>query len=77
MIVLVPDDIIVRSEINQADLRIALAVQLYCDNCVNHFDACRLAGLPAAGLNHELVRRGITIQQYPGPAGGCKAARSA
>jgi len=59
----VPDDILISAEANEADLRIALAIQLYADNRIEHRDACRLAGLSPSAMNAELLRRGITIQQ--------------
>ena len=61
----VPDDILARAEANETDVRIALAVQFYADNRIDHSDACRLSGLSPSTLNHELLRRGITVQQYP------------
>lgn len=61
----VPDDILERAEANETDVRIALAVQFYVDNRIDHSDACRLSGLAPNALNHELLRRGITVQQYP------------
>lgn len=59
------DEILSRAEVNKADLRIALAVQLYVDNKIDHTDACRLAGVSSIELNRELLWRGITVQQYP------------
>lgn len=61
----VPDEIVRRAETNAAELRIALAVQLYADNRIDHADACRLADLPARAFNRELLSRAIGIQQYP------------
>ncbi|MHC4295622.1 MAG: UPF0175 family protein [Planctomycetota bacterium] len=63
----VPDDILRRAEVNAIDLRIAMAVQLYADNCIDHADACRLSGLSPAAMNRALLERGISIQQYPEP----------
>jgi len=61
----IPQDIVRRAEATRADIRIALAVQLYADNRIDHADACELARLSAAQFNRELLARGITIQQYP------------
>ena len=61
----VPDDIVKRAEVNATDLRIALAVQLYADNRIDHADARRLAGLSPERMSRELVDRDITIQLYP------------
>ena len=61
----IPQDIVRRAEATQADIRIALAVQFYADNRIDHADACKLGKLSAAELNHELLARGITVQQYP------------
>ncbi len=35
----IPDDIVRRAEINATDIRIALALQLYVDNRIDHTDA--------------------------------------
>ena len=61
----VPDDILEHGELNETELRLALAVQLYADNRIDHADACRLAGADTAALNRELLRLGLSIQQYP------------
>jgi len=60
-----PDDIVSRAEVNVADLRAALAVQLYADNRIDHADACLLAHMTPAAFNRELVDRAISVQQYP------------
>ena len=65
MVLDIPDDILRRGELGAADLRLALAVQLYADNRIDHADACRLAGTSAARLNRELVRLGLSVQEYP------------
>lgn len=70
----VPDDIMRRAEINAEDLRLALALQLYVDNRIDHADACRLADVSAALFNRELLNRALTVQQYPAVG---KARRSA
>jgi len=61
----VPDEIVRRAETNAAEMRIALAVQLYADNRIDHADACRLADLSARAFNRELLSRAIGVQQYP------------
>lgn len=61
----IPDDILRLAEANATDLRIALAVQLYADNRINHAEAVRLSGLSVAAFNRELLSRQISIQQYP------------
>lgn len=61
----IPDDIAQRAEANEIDLRVALAVQLYADNRIDYTDAIRLAGLPVAVFNRELLARAMSIQQYP------------
>ncbi len=70
----VPEDIVVRAQANAAELRIALAVQLYADNRIDHTDACRLAGLNATEMNRELVMRALSIQQYPPPTARAQSA---
>jgi predicted HTH domain antitoxin len=72
----IPDDIVKRAETNGIELRIALAVQLYVDNRIDHADACRLANLPPTAFNRELLSRKIGVQQYP-PALGRRSKRSA
>jgi predicted HTH domain antitoxin len=61
----VPDDIARRAEAGAAELRVALAIQLYADNRIDHADACRLARLRPSAFNRELLARGIGVQQYP------------
>jgi predicted HTH domain antitoxin len=70
----VPDDIARRAEACVLELQIALAVQLYSDNRIDHRDACRLAGVSEAVFNRELLTRHISLQQYPA---GRTAARAA
>ena len=60
-----PDEIIRRCEMNEIDLRIALAVQLYGDNRIDHSDACRLAQLSPSAFNREILSRAVGVQQYP------------
>jgi predicted HTH domain antitoxin len=57
-----------RAEANGLDLKLALAIQLYTDNRIDHADACRLAGVSRADFNRELLERGLGIHQYPGAA---------
>ncbi len=61
----IPDDIVRNAETNAIELRIALAVQLYADNRIDHTDACKLANLPSSAFNRELVSRAIGVQEYP------------
>jgi len=61
----IPDEIVRRGELSRADLRLALAVQLYADNRIDHAEACELAAVPAARLNQELLRLGLSVQEYP------------
>ena len=61
----VPDEIMLRAQTNVVELKIALAVQLYADNRIDHADACRLAGVSRALFNREIVIRGISIHIYP------------
>ena len=63
----VPEDIVRRAQTSVVELKIALAVQLYADNRIDHTDACRLAGISPAEFNRELVSRALCIQQYPPP----------
>lgn len=72
----VPRDIVVRAGANARDLRLAMAVQLYADNRIDHGDACRLADLSIAEFNRELLARDIGIHQYP-QAGAPSARRAA
>ena len=65
MRITVPDDIAVRAEAGGADLLLALAIQLYADNRIDHADACRLACVSPAQFNREVVTRGISIHLYP------------
>lgn len=61
----VPDDIVQRAEAGRGDLLLAMAIQLYADNRIEHADACRLAGVSRADFNREIVIRGISIHLYP------------
>jgi predicted HTH domain antitoxin len=65
MNITVPDDIAERAEAGGGDLLLALAIQLYADNRIDHADACRLAGVSRAQFNREIVIRGISIHLYP------------
>jgi predicted HTH domain antitoxin len=65
MQLILPDDILRRAEVGEADLRLALAVQLYADNRLDHADACRLADVPPAALNAALLAAGLSLQQSP------------
>lgn len=61
----VPDDIVQLAEVNAGDLLLAMAIQLYADNRIDHSDACRLARMPRGQFNSELAGRGISIHMYP------------
>ena len=61
----VPDDIVQRAEAGKGDLLLAMAIQLYADNRIEHADACQLAGVSRADFNREIVIRGISIHLYP------------
>lgn len=63
----IPDDIARTAEVNAGDIRLAVAIQLYADNRIDHADACRLCGLPDGAFNRELLQRAISVQQYPPP----------
>ena len=65
MVIEVPDDIVRHAEANGIDLRLALALQLYADNRIDHADACRLAGLSETEMTREMLSRGICVQLYP------------
>ena len=60
----VPDDIVLRAEIGASDLRLAIALQLYADNMIDHGDACRLADITPERFNRELISRRLSVQQY-------------
>jgi predicted HTH domain antitoxin len=60
-----PDDIVARGELSEYDVRLALAIQLYADNRLDHSDACRLADISPATLNAALLTAGLSLQQYP------------
>jgi len=64
MQVLIPDDIIVKAQANATDVRLAVAIEFYADNRIDHADACRLADVTSAQLNRELLQRGLGIQIY-------------
>ena len=61
----IPDDIVARAEAGGGELLLALAIQLYADNRIDHGDACRLAGVTRPDFNREIVTRGISIHLYP------------
>lgn len=67
MLIEVPDDIVRRAQVNEFDLKIALAVELYADNRIDHADACRLTGLSVDEFSRELMDRAICVHQYPSP----------
>ncbi len=59
-----PDEVINRIGASSDGLRMALAIQLYCDNRISHDDACLLSGVVPAWFNRELLQRGLNIQQF-------------
>lgn len=73
MNLLIPDEIVSRAEANASELRVALAIQLYSDNRIDHSDACRLAHLSEVDFSRELISRTISVQQYP-KARPCRSA---
>lgn len=50
---------------NAADVRLAVAIQFYADNRIDHADACQLAEVTPPEFNKELLARGIGMMQYP------------
>lgn len=60
-----PDDILHRAEVTAAEVRLALAIQLYADHRIDHRDACQLAETVPGVLNRELTRRHISVQTFP------------
>ncbi len=59
-----PDEVINRTRSRPEGLRMALAIQMYCDNRVDHQDACKIAGVAPEWFNRELLMRGLNIQQF-------------
>ena len=59
---LIPDDIIIKAQANLNDISMAVAVEFYADNRIDHADACRLANTSPECFNRELLRRGLGIQ---------------
>ena len=60
----IPDDIVIKAQANISDISMAVAVEFYADNRIDHADACRLAGASSEQFNRELLRRGLGIQIY-------------
>ncbi|HOF18880.1 MAG TPA: UPF0175 family protein [Phycisphaerae bacterium] len=60
-----PDDILLHAEAGEAEIRLAVALQFYSDNRVDHAEACRLAGLPSSAFTEELLQRGLCVHIYP------------
>ncbi|MBL7220872.1 MAG: UPF0175 family protein [Phycisphaerae bacterium] len=60
----IPDDIVIKAQANLTDVSMAVAVEFYADNRIDHADACRLAGATSEQFNRELLRRGLGIQIY-------------
>jgi predicted HTH domain antitoxin len=61
---LIPDDIVLKAQANLTDISMAVAVEFYADNRIDHDDACRLANTTPERFNRELLRRGLGIQIY-------------
>jgi len=61
---LIPDDIVIKAQANLTDISMAVAVEFYADNRIDHADACRLANTSPENFNRELLRRGLGIQIY-------------
>ena len=61
---LIPDDIVLKAQANRTDIGMAVAVEFYADNRIDHADACRLANTTPERFNRELLRRGLGIQIY-------------
>jgi len=60
----IPDDIAIKAQANLTDISMAVAIEFYADNRIDHADACRLANAPPERFNRELLRRGLGIQIY-------------
>jgi predicted HTH domain antitoxin len=69
----IPDDIVIKAQANLTDISMAVAVEFYADNRIDHTDACRLANTSSERFNRELVRRGLGIQIYS-PDRECRSA---
>ncbi|MBT3198928.1 MAG: hypothetical protein HN350_03340 [Phycisphaerales bacterium] len=69
----IPDDIMLRAQANSADVNMAIAVEFYADNRIDHADACRLANTTPERFNRELLHRGLGIQIYK-PGLKCRTA---
>jgi predicted HTH domain antitoxin len=61
----IPDIILRQAQLSGHDLYLALAVQLYADNRLDYAQAARLCQLEPALFDRELLRRGVSVQQYP------------
>lgn len=68
MQLMISDDILRQAEVGEADLRLALAIQLYADNRLDYARACTLADMPVREFSRELLSRGLSVQQYPDAA---------
>ena len=60
----IPDDIVIKAQANITDISMAVAIEFYADNRIDHADACRLANASVEQFNRELLRRGLGIQIY-------------
>lgn len=62
-----PDELVRLAQANQTELRLALAIQLYADNRLDHVSALALADIPESVFNRELLARNLVVQKYPAP----------
>ena len=60
-----PDDIAQLAESSPGEMKMLLAIKLYEENRIDFATACRLADIDKALLSHELLSRGLSVQQYP------------
>ena len=58
----IPDDIVIKAQANLTDVSMAVAIDFYADNRIDHAEACRLADVSVEQFNRELLRRGLGIQ---------------
>lgn len=59
----VPNYIVQQAEMTRAEFRLALAIQLYADNRIDHAHGLRLSGMAERLFDGELLSRGISIQK--------------
>ena len=51
----IPDDIVIKAQANITDISMAVAVEFYADNRIDHADACRLASASAERLPEKTI----------------------